>query len=238
MRALSVADILAVWERAEGQQTAQRALTLLAAACPEMTADELGALSIGERDARLLMLRESTFGSELLSRTSCPRCAAQLEFAFSANHVRAESQAAPTTLKVEGGEVRFRLPNSRDLETISAAADIAAARRLLVERCLLHEGEKALAAQLPPAILEAIAERMADADPQAEVRLALTCPACSHCWEALFDIVSFLWSEISAWAQRLLREVHTLASAYGWREADILAMNARRRRVYLEMVGS
>jgi hypothetical protein len=42
---------------------------------------------------------------------------------------------------------------------------------------------------------------------------------------------------LTTWVRRLLREVHTLALAYGWREADILNMSARRRRFYLEMAG-
>jgi hypothetical protein len=78
---------------------------------------------------------------------------------------------------------------------------------------------------------------MADADPQADVRLALDCPACGHNFLAAFDVAAYLWSEVNAWAYRLLGEVHSLASAYGWREEDILAMSPWRRRVYLEMVG-
>jgi hypothetical protein len=65
--------------------------------------------------------------------------------------------------------------------------------------------------------------------------LDFACPSCGHEWQSLFDIAAFFWAEIAAQARRLLREVHQLASAYGWREADILAMSARRRRAYLEM---
>ena len=79
---------------------------------------------------------------------------------------------------------------------------------------------------------------MADADPQAQIKLALVCPGCSYAWHALFDVAAFLWSEVHAWAKRILYEVHTLARAYGWREADILAMSARRRQIYLDLVGS
>jgi hypothetical protein len=35
----------------------------------------------------------------------------------------------------------------------------------------------------------------------------------------------------------MVREVHRMASAYGWREADILAMSAFRRQRYLELIG-
>jgi hypothetical protein len=66
----------------------------------------------------------------------------------------------------------------------------------------------------------------------------MSCPACQHEWLAMFDILSFFWTEIEAWAYRTLRQVHTLASAYGWREADVLAISAWRRQRYLEMVGA
>ena len=64
----------------------------------------------------------------------------------------------------------------------------------------------------------------------------MTCPACGRFWQAAFDIASYLWSELDALAQRLLGEVHTLARAYGWREADVLSMSPWRRQFYLEMV--
>jgi hypothetical protein len=77
---------------------------------------------------------------------------------------------------------------------------------------------------------------MAKHDPQAETLIDFTCPACSHCWSRIFDIGSFIWTEITLAAKRLLRTVHTLARAYGWREADILALTDVRRTFYVEMV--
>jgi hypothetical protein len=76
---------------------------------------------------------------------------------------------------------------------------------------------------------------MAEADPQADVQLNLSCPQCAAAWSAPFDIEAFLWTEIAAWAGRTLQEVHGLARAYGWREQDILSLSATRRRIYLEM---
>ena len=78
---------------------------------------------------------------------------------------------------------------------------------------------------------------MARRDPQAEVLLDLDCPACNHRWQILFDIASFFYAEVSAYAKRLLREVHTLARRYGWREADILSMSTARRQFYIELPG-
>jgi hypothetical protein len=50
------------------------------------------------------------------------------------------------------------------------------------------------------------------------------------------DIGRFLWFEVRNAAQRLLREVHELAYAYGWSESAILAMSFHRRQNYLAMV--
>jgi hypothetical protein len=84
--------------------------------------------------------------------------------------------------------------------------------------------------------LEQIGQRLALADPLAETQLALRCPACEQEWEETLDIVAFLWREIEARARRLVREIHWLAATYGWAEADILAMSAVRRALYLEMM--
>ena len=79
---------------------------------------------------------------------------------------------------------------------------------------------------------------MADADPAAEKRIEVICPACGVLTMALFDVVSFFWAEIEAWVTRTARDVHALASAYGWREADILGMGNARRQLYLSLLSS
>ena len=122
-----------------------------------------------------------------------------------------------------GRELRFRLPTSADLLAVKSAEQ-------LLERCSLS-GD----GQLAEDFVAAVGEKMSDADPMADIHLALNCPNCEYNWEAAFDIVAFLWREISAAARRLLREVHTLASAYGWTESEILGMSPARRRAYLEM---
>ena len=164
---------------------------------------------------------------------------------FRTEEIRARSlsdEALPEpglALQSAGYEVRFRLPNSADLAAMAQAA-AGDARRRLLERCLLESrraGQAQTPDQLPSAVVEAISAKMAEADPQADVQLALVCPACGHTWQATFEIVSFLWAELSAWAERTLADVHALASTYGWREADILAMSARRRQRYLELAG-
>src|SRR5215470_3640565 len=202
MRALSALELLAVWERGLTQPPFQRALTLLAAACSELSPDAVASLSIGQRDARLLTLREWTFGPQLVSLATCPSCGERLELTFNAADLRVTPEAEPTeilSLSVTGYELCFRLPNSSDLAAVANHEDIAAVRQLLLKRCLStvqHQGEAVSAEQLPADIVDALVECMAQADPQADVQLALSCPRCDHQWQAAFDIGSFFWSEI------------------------------------------
>ena len=260
MRSLSASELLNIWEWGRTQPSWSRALRLLATACPETTVDMLSKLSIGQRDTLLLTLRERTFGSQLVSLAVCPSCGERLELDFQIGDIRVTPPAEPVemlVLNVSDYEISFRLPNSLDLmamvassyteaermhATANASAShehVANAQEILIGRCLLkaaYNGEELAVHQLPPNLLNVVVEQIAQADPQADVQLALTCAACGHQWESLFDIVSFFWTEINAWVTRILREVHILASAYGWREADILAMSPRRRQLYLEMV--
>lgn len=242
MRALSVPELLEVWERGLVQSPVQRALTLLSIACPDVAPQDLAELSIGQRDACLLTLREWTFGSQLTSVVDCPNCVDRLELNFNIADIRVVSDVPQTptlSLEMEDYIVRFRLPNSHDLATIAIQEATIAPRKLL-EGCLLEVTrlqQPCAPEHLPDEVLESVVAQMTLADPQAEVKLSLTCPACQHEWKSIFDIVSYFWDELNVWAIRILREVHLLASTYGWREAEILAMHPYRRQLYLEMIG-
>jgi hypothetical protein len=243
MRPLTASELLGAWERGQGQRLTERALTLLAATDPHSPRDALANLSIGRRDASLLSLREEMFGSNLISLAECPGCGERLELSFQTADVRGFASAVSaeeSSVSVEDWQVRFRLPNSADLLALGDSKDPDEGRALLLRRCILsaeknHESKEA--DELPEHVIAAVVQRMAEADAQADVQLALDCPLCGHQWQSPFDIVSFLWTEINAWAHRTLRDVNELARAYGWREADILALSPLRRQIYLEMIG-
>lgn len=246
MRPLTAAQLLDAWEQGLSQPQNRWALTLLATACPEENLDSLAQLPIGRRDALLLTLREWLFGPQLASAPVCPKCGERLDLVFSVADIQkstptnGDSGSETLMASVKGYEVRLRLPNSLDLLAIAEAGGSRAAREQLLRRCILRverQGKDQSTSNLPAEVVEAAVERMEEADPQANVQLALTCPSCGHSWRALFDIVAFLRAEVDTWARCTLREVHELASAYGWREADILAMSAWRRRIYLGLAG-
>ena len=235
--------LLSAWEEGVSQPLMQRALTLLAVTRPERSAEEWARLSIGERDRWLLQVREELFGASLEMMAVCPKCSERLELSFNTSDVRVSAPAAVLenglVVGASGYEVTCHLPTSADLLDIiqSPAPDL---REALLKRCVEVArlgGESLDPAALPDEIVSTVIDKMAKADPQADVQVEMACPACSHRWSLPFDILSYLWSEIEDWAQRLLLDVHTLASAYGWSEGDILTMSPRRRRIYLEMTG-
>ena len=241
MHRLSATELLDVWEQGWARSSSGRALVLLDAACPEAPG-EAAQWTIGERDARLLTLREWIFGEEVTAVSACPECGGTQELAFRTPDVRlanAGPPCVPLLLEREGVSVEFRLPDSTDLIAAENETDGEAARKTLLTRCVTaawRGGIEVGADELDPDIVQAVSRRMSEADPQAEIEFPLECAECHARWNEIFDIASFLWTEIQGWATRLLNEVHRLAAAYGWREADILAMSAMRRSIYLNLI--
>jgi hypothetical protein len=244
----SIQHLLAAWERGRAAPPrVERALALLAASDAHMPRAAAAELPIGERDRRLLALRENLFGTQLTALTSCSECGASLELDFDTGELAAAAQAEPAgdethtplSLSQDGYDILFRLPNSLDLLAMRSNCSDHENRLFLLERLVLRasKGERAIAAsELPEPLVEALDRRLSLADPHADIRLELSCAACGARWEAPFDIVSFLWAEMDAWALRLLRDVHRLARAYGWREADIIALSSSRRQCYLDLL--
>ncbi len=252
LKPFGASDLLEISEYGANLPPISRALAILAVAFPSVPADRLAHLTIGQRDECLLALREQTFGSHLNGLAVCPVCSERLEMTFETTDLGGNPSRLPdlesdTVPEASGTvvslpyEVTFRQPDSLDLKSVSGMEDSQAAGQQLLRSCLLKirkNGQETSADDLPAEVLEAVLEGMTESDPLADMTLAVTCPACGHAWKILFDIASFFWNEISAWSARLLREVHILASAYGWRERDILSMSAWRRQRYLELVGA
>jgi len=246
MRPPAITELLTVWERSVEQPLLQRTINLLDLSCPEFDSEAIAKLSIGERDARLLLLREWMFGSRLINIADCPKCSERVEWENDIEDICLQSPQEPDfskefNLEADDFSVRFRLPNSVDVyEAISDEPGQPGPARLL-SRCILNANcndEACGPDSLPDGVIEAINRRMEEEDPQADIHIALSCPHCEHRWEIQFDIVSYLWTEIENWAERMLQVVGTLARAYGWSERDILNMSPVRRQFYLDMVNS
>jgi hypothetical protein len=240
MVSIAAADLLNVWERARAEPPYARALRLLAAALPDANYESVANWGLGRRDAALLSLREQLFGDRFNAVATCPECEARLEMDFRTADIRVDyaTDELPPVNHVHDGHVytvRLRPVTTRDI--VEVAADPA--QDSLVQRVTLgarRDGEPVPVGELPPDVMADCTRTILECDPQADVQLALTCPECGHRWDALFDIAAYLWSEVETWAARTLREIHLLASAYGWTESQILSLSPSRRQSYLQMV--
>jgi len=237
MRALTQADCLVLWESGQGLHPIDQGLLAVNAVFPETRDDSVADWPLGRRNRALVQLYCANFGSKLRGWTSCRQCGEKLEFAADGKTMAQAASGDSTAVVSEAGR-SFRLPTSRDLAQIASAGKVSAAVPLLLNLCLVSQpsGEPAPSIELSEEELERIGDRLAQADPLAEILLDFECPACKEHFTEALDLASFIWSELENRARRLLSDVHTLASAYGWSETEILSLSPQRRNFYLKQV--
>jgi hypothetical protein len=249
LRPVEAGDALFALDTATTLLPGERGTALLAR-CLSGGADLAGDLTVGDREALLLQLRRLSLGDAMACVLQCPApaCGAQMDLGLRCSDLLVaprEGVAAPLTLSAEAGgdyyELTYRLPTADDLAAAGPLArqDAEAGAVEILRRCLLGatcEGASVGAGDLPAAVRGAIAEAMAAGDPQAELELDLTCPACGAAFSALFDTGAFFLRELEAQATTLLRDIHTLALHYHWSEADLLRMSPGRRAQYLDLL--
>ncbi len=232
MRTFSSSDFLELWERGARLHPLDRDLLILTLA-DSSPAGNPADWPLGERNRALLGVHGAWFGSRLHGWCSCPDCSQRVEFDLDTAQLMApdvRDQPRPRTIAV--GDKSFRLPTSRDIAAVLATQGLNSAVAFLLKQCQIEGDTASLTARQ----MEEIGEQMALADPMAEIRLTLRCPACNRAWDGELDIGSFIWAELHSRAGRLLWQVHRLASAYGWSESQILSLSAARRAAYLQMV--
>jgi hypothetical protein len=220
-------DLLETWERGQPLSPAARLLHL--------AGEEARDLPVGAAVALLLERHRALFGPMLHGVADCVGCGIRLEVACS---VDALLDAAPVPTQGEHAlltdddrMVRFRLPTLADLAALDHALDEETGALALLAKCLIDEAPT-------PSLLAQVSTRMAELDPLGDPEFFLCCAACGASFARPLDAAAFLWQETVARAQRLIGQVDALARAYGWAEADILAMSPVRRQAYLELAGA
>jgi phage FluMu protein gp41 len=207
--------------------------------------EQVRSLSVGDREALLLQLRLLSLGDRLDCVLSCPspECQKKLGLELStADLLRSAPPMQAHTLDVQLKDgaatcsVRLRLVTGQDQEAVVELArnDHRAAADVLLRRCVEKAVSNDMAMdELPSAISRQLGELMSELDPQAEMRMNVTCSECGRGFDALFDVASYLFLELQAGMRNLLHEVHLLAYHYHWSLAEILGMSARTRHRFL-----
>ncbi|SIT01980.1 hypothetical protein SAMN05421759_11070 [Roseivivax lentus] len=208
-------DLLRLYERGKDGGPLERARLLGKAAL----GDRAEEAPIGDLDRAVWALRGTLLDTAAEATTTCPGCGTRLEFeiprAFGLPERRAVSEV---TVTHAGRDIAVRLPTLRHVTR--AGLDLVA-----------------LAPEAPwddPAFRAAAEARIEEADPALAMTLGFRCEACGAQATPAFDALAFVWGEFEAAARRVVADVVALARGYGWREADILAMSALRRGLYLE----
>lgn len=209
---------------------------------PSHNLSQIAKMPIGERDARLLEIREELFGPVFNNATNCPQCKKKMEWEMTVDAIRLKPNLSPInaelySLEYDGNLIQFRLPNTTDIMEVMALEKGVSKEEVLLKKCIAPGSlPTAYSDKMPEAFENAFAQKMEEYDPQSDIKMAILCPVCGHNWDMIFDIMSYLWSEIEDWATHLLQDIFLLAKNFGWSENDILEMGSFRRGLYLKML--
>ncbi|MBP2302805.1 hypothetical protein [Azospirillum picis] len=221
---------MSIWERGATRRPVDRAALLTAWARPDIPPAAVGDLSLGTVTRALLDLRIATFGPRLSVVVDCESCGEGLELTLDAPALVDPAPQPAGEIRI--GDWRVRPPSLADLAAIDGETDTERAVRGLLARCLVAGNGGAVDA----ATLHEIEAALDAREPDADLSMRVACVACGHENVADLDLGALLWEEIAVSARQLLGDVHRLACAYGWSEAEILDLSPARRAAYLAMV--
>lgn len=210
---------------ATGGET-ETAIQLLDALCdlPQGAAE----LPLPDLEFLLLQLRRTVLGDRVQCDLRCPECSGRVDFEFSLRDYLAHESPAPAA-ETEGQTGWFAVPGARF--RLATAADVVAASgkpEALAQRCIqAQDGRAKRRAEAAMARLAPALSRMLDGG----------CPHCGKSIPVFFDVQSFVLNELRGHAAFLYLDIHRLATAYHWSEAEILRLPQRRRAQYAAMAG-
>lgn len=240
-RALDGHVELAVAEAAQGSgPRPHRVTSVLAAMCDAVgehavDADLLRSLCTAGRDWLLLRAGMQFYSGPDWFEGTCRACSARFDIECDLRQVPVSEAGdgfpeaqAETSL----GMRRFEVPNGGH-EEVLAAKPAKDARRTLVGLCGLDEKAVADSVAFTPADLEAIDRALEAISPQIATHVDTNCPECGEATRLSIDPLTFAFPAPA----RILRDVVTLARAFGWSEEEILELPSSRRKSYVQLAG-
>ncbi|HUG24245.1 hypothetical protein [Piscinibacter sp.] len=194
------------------------------------------AQTVSRRTAALLRLLALTDGRAQLALTaSCASAACGEAFEFDLplsalpdGAVDGEPIAVPLG---DGRSAALRRPTGDDLRRWRDAAP--SSRREAVRSML---DALVVVGQVSTGDEAHVAEAIAAMDPLVAFSVACRCPACGAANDVAVDLEALALKRLASRQRALLLEVHRFASAYGWTEAEVLAVPPARRARYLELI--
>jgi hypothetical protein len=211
-------------------------------ACSPLDVDQVWRWSAEQRLQGLLAIALATCGPTTAAIASCghPDCGRQMELELLLESFVTEATPAMAWKAPDGRHVRCHLPNGADqLAWYQQARHSGSCdERWLARRLIDSIDEAPVDADwtIPQAWLEPLASLLDEHDPLTALTVRIECPFCACQNEIEVDLEQLLISNLHECQRALLNDVHRLACAYHWNEAEIVALAPWRRARYLSRV--
>jgi hypothetical protein len=195
---------------------------------------EAADLAICDRDRLLAAIHRDAFGDRIEADVSCRSCGQVFEVSFSLaafiDRIMGDGAKGIEGPDADGqfrlDDIDFRLPTTRDLVAV-ATLPPEERRAALLARCV---------GSVPSGEEDALDAAMTTVGPTLDSDLDATCPHCAMEQHVRFSVESFLLRTLSNELRYLIREVHRVASAYGWTYETILALPRTDRRAFVRLI--
>jgi hypothetical protein len=197
-------------------------------------------LTVGDRVALMLQLHRLTFGDKIDCIVTCPACRDEMSVGLSAGQLLQPAMGEPAVQsEVAVGDVvlRIRPVTGADVEALARSEKGVSLAEALVRSCIISS-DRPLPSPLPQETIAEVSAKLEEMDPQADILLDLSCPACGHHFKAPFFIDDFILREIRTRTRELEREVHWIAFNYHWSEDDILSLPGSKRSRYVDLINT
>jgi len=129
------------------------------------------------------------------------------------------------------GPRRFEAPNGHHEEVMAVRRE-GDPRRIFATLCSLADEAAAEADRFVEEDLERIDAALEAISPDIADGVDVTCPDCGEPARVRIDPLTFAFPR----SETILQDVHVIAGAYRWEEADILALPSQRRRAYVALI--
>ena len=188
-----------------------------------------------DRDRLLASVYVRNFGLTVESTVNCTACDEAFDLSFNLKELEDDivSDGAEIEAEEDGSfrlpsGLQFRLPRGED-EISVQALPIDEAAAALLRKCLADGGKLNGEGEELQLAMEAIA-------PVMDLALSASCPECGHIENMQFDLQHYLLTLLLQARERLLHEIHRLATAYGWGLNEILGLPRSQRQLLVRLV--
>jgi hypothetical protein len=198
--------------------------------------DRVGRLSAGSREWLVQRAAAVFHRGEIWYESRCSRCDAPYDLScdLDALPMKQPGEGFPMiVVSTSKGDCAFEVPNGMHEEVLAASGlQGESARRRLLELVALDEAAAELARRAPIEELDRVDLALEEVAAESAAEAICACPSCGKQTSACIDPLLFAFPRVAD----LLHDIHVIASAYHWRQGEILELGSGLRRTYLELI--